>query len=213
MASPYIKTSVEKISEFSGEVEVEGELIFPVSSLAVSLIKSAHLALFRLMGYDWVLDPAGQYMGSALATIVRNGVSREAVKNLSDELPNCFNLLPKEAASEDTLSSGMIVLHFDHYEGSEHPLELGMETWGLSCLFRINDHLFLVTLPFSSKRQTGDRVLTRYRRFLTEGGMGHSACVGWLRLNGGFEFSKKLMNVTLQPRPGRSGGASEPNRE
>ena len=56
------------------------------------------------------------------------------MKNLSDELPNCFNLLPKEAASEDTLSSGMIVLLFDHYEGSEHPLELGMETWGLSCL-------------------------------------------------------------------------------
>ena len=36
----------------SPKSSVEGELIFPVSSLAVSLIKSAHLALFRLMGYD-----------------------------------------------------------------------------------------------------------------------------------------------------------------
>ena len=102
------------------------------------------------LGYRWVLDPAGEYVGSALENIVRNRVSREALKNLSDELPKCFNWLREEACPEDTLSSRLILFHFDDYDGSDNPLEQGMETWGLSCLFRMNDHLFLVTLPYSS---------------------------------------------------------------
>ena len=179
IASPHIKTSGEKMDEFRGEVDVEGELVFSPSALAVSLIRSAHLALFKLMGYRWVFDPAGQYVGAALARIVRSRVSREAVKNLSDELPNCFNWLREEASSDDTLSSRMIVFHFDNYDGSDNPFQQGMETWGLSCQFRMNEHLFLVTLPFSSNRQAEDVVLNRYRRFMTEEGKRHSACVGW----------------------------------
>ena len=210
IASPHIKTSGEKMDEFRGEVDVEGELVFSPSALAVSLIKSAHLALFKLMGYRWVFDPAGQNVGAALARIVRSRVSREAVKNLSDELPNCFNWLREEASSDDTLSSRMIVFHFDNYDGSDNPFQQGMETWGLSCQFRMNEHLFLVTLPFSSNRQAEDVVLNRYRRFMTEEGRRHSACVGWVRLDGEIEVSKEPRNVTLQPRPDRSGGASEP---
>ena len=44
IASPYIKISREKIDDFRGEVDVEGELVFSPSALAVSLVKSAHLA-------------------------------------------------------------------------------------------------------------------------------------------------------------------------
>ena len=212
ITSPYIKTTKEKMEEFRGEVDVEGELVFSQSALAVSLIKSAHLALFKLMGYRWVLDPAGQYVGSALANLARNRMNRDGVKGLSDELPNCFNWLRDEASSEDTLSSRMIVFHFDKYEESENPFELGRETWGLSCLFRINVHLFLVTLPFSSSGQAVDVTLNRYRRFLTAEGVKHSACVGRVRLDGEIEVSEKRMNVALQPRPASWAGASEPNR-
>jgi hypothetical protein len=212
IASPYIKTAREKMDDFRGKVDVEGELVFSQSALAVSLIKSAHLALFKLLGYGWVFDPAGQYVSSALARILRNRVSREAVRNLSDELPNCFNWLREEACSEDTLSSRMIVFHFEDYDGSDSPLEQGMETWGLSCLFRMNDHLFLVTLPYSSTRQAGEAVLNRYRRFMTGDGMRHSACVAWVRSDGCLEISKKPMNVTAEPRPDRSPGADKPIR-
>lgn len=213
IAIPHIKTSSEKMDEFRGHVDVEGELVFSLSALAASLIKSAHLALFKLMGYRWVLDPAGQYVGSALANLVRNRVSREVVKSLSDELPSCFSWLRDEATSEDTLSSRMIVIHFDYCDRSANPLQQGMESWGLSCVFRMNEHLFLVTLPFSSNRTNVNVTLNRYRRFLTEEGMRHSACTGWMRHDGGIEFSKHPMNMIIEPRPASSGGASEPHRE
>ena len=166
----------------------------------MSLVKSAHLAFFKLLGYRWVLDPAGQYVGAALANIVRNGVSQEAVKNLSDELPNSFNWLKEEASSEDTLSSRMIVFHFDDYNRSENPFQQGMETWGLSCQFRMNEHLFLVTLPFSSSGQAGDVDHESLQAILDRRRRETSACVGWVRLDGGIEVSKKTINVTLQSR-------------
>jgi len=105
IAVPFVKTSMDRMNEFDGPVDVEGEIVFSVPALVVSLIKSAHLALFKLTGYEWVLNPAGQYIGKRLAKLVDHDADAEAIKQLANELPNCFKMVPGPAVSEDTLSS------------------------------------------------------------------------------------------------------------
>ena len=204
IASPHIKTSGEKMDEFRGEVDVEGELVFSPSALAVSLIKSAHLALFKLMGYRWVFDPTGQYVGSALARSCDSGWPRRQSGTLSDELPNCFNWLPGGSITGATINDRLIILHFENFEGSGHPLENQIDCCGLSCVFHMNDHNFVVTLPYSFQRRPVKDVLDRYRESLTGDGVRHSTCFGWVRPDGEIEHSKLRVNLALQPRPQNS---------
>ena len=105
IAAPFVKTPVGRAAEYDGPVDVEGELVWSVPALAVSLIKSAHLALFRLVGYRWVFDPAGQYVGRQLAIVVERNADAEAVKQVAQELPNGFRIVPGQADSQDTLAS------------------------------------------------------------------------------------------------------------
>jgi hypothetical protein len=204
IASPHIKTSGEKMDEFRGEVDVEGELVFSPSTLAVSLIKAAQLALFKHMGYRWVFHPSGQYVGSALANVVRQRMDQKAVRNVFDELPNCFNWLPGGSIIEDTIKDRQIIIHFEYYEGSCHPLENQMDCWGLSCVFHMNDHSFVVTLPYSFQRRPVKDVLDRYRESLTGEGVRHSTYFGWVRPDGEIEHSKLRVNMARQPRPQKS---------
>ncbi len=196
IAAPFVKTPMDRVDEYDGPVDVEGELVFSVPALAVSLIKSAHLALFRLMGYRWVFDPAGQYVGRQLATVVEGKADADAVKHVAHELPNCFSIVPGQAGSEDTLVSRRLVLHFDYYDGSEHPLEHGMDTWGVSCLFNVNEHQFIVTLPFTSRLDGLTGALERYRSWLSEPCAKHTGYECWVRSDGELEHSRTGFNIT-----------------
>jgi hypothetical protein len=197
IAAPFVKTPKDRSGEFDGPVDVEGELVFFIPALAVSLIKAAHLAVFRLMGYEWALDPAGQFVGTRLATLVRRKADDEGARQLAKDLPKCFHLLPQPAISEDTLASGMLLLHFDTYDGEVHPLQHGMDSWGLSCLFNTNGYTWIVTLPFSLSRDGLADSLTRYSRYLSEPDVKHAAYGAWIRPDGAFEHSKQRCNIDI----------------
>jgi hypothetical protein len=89
----------------------------------------------------------------------------------------------------------MLLLHFDTYNGILHPLENGMDTWGLSCLFNTNDHTWAITLPFSLRPEGLDDSLKRYRRYLSEPNVKHAAYGAWVRSDGAFEHSKHRHNI------------------
>jgi hypothetical protein len=84
IASPFVRTPMDRKGEYDGPVDVEGELMFSIPALAVSLIKSAHLALFKLLGYEWVFGESGQYVGKLLAGVI--GCSHEGVANVCQRL-------------------------------------------------------------------------------------------------------------------------------
>ena len=50
IAAPFVKTPMNRITDLDGPVEVEGELVFPVPALMVSMIKAAHLGAVQTFG-------------------------------------------------------------------------------------------------------------------------------------------------------------------
>jgi hypothetical protein len=205
IAAPFVKTPMDRITDFDGPVDVEGEPVFLVPALMVSMIKAAHLALFKLLAYDWSLNPAGQYIGTRLAKVVQGDADAEVVKQLADQLPNCWRIMPGGAVAEDTLSSRLLMFHFDYYDGSGHPTEHGLDAWGASCIFITNDHTFTVTLPFSFDPDGLSGALGRYRRYLSEPDVTHTAYTAQVRPDGAVEHSRKAQNV-LWPRRESAGG-------
>jgi hypothetical protein len=167
IAAPHVKVPAERTGEFNGPVQVEGEIVLSLPALIVSVLKSAHLALFKLLGYHWVFNEVGQYVGERLARLVKCELDAGAVKQLADELPRaCFRMVDGGALAVDTIGSRLVMLHYDHFEGKCHPAQRGIEAWGISCLFKLNDCSFTFTLPFATEGQRLDAALNKYRTYL-----------------------------------------------
>jgi hypothetical protein len=195
IASPFVKTSMDKQHEYDGPVDVEGELVFSIPALAVSLIKSAHLALFKLLGYEWVFCQSGQYIGMLLATVVGRDADAVEVKQVASELPNCFMLLKETTLPDDTLSTQGIIFHYDYYDGPGHPAEHGKDAWAVSCWFNTNGHLWTVMLPFSIRPDGFDDAIKKYKRYMSEPAERHTAYRGQVRSDGNIEHCREGQNV------------------
>jgi hypothetical protein len=89
------------------------------------------------------------------------------------------------------------MFHFDYFDGSGHPTEHGLDAWGVSCVFTMNEHTFTVILPFSFRPDGLDDSLNRYRRYLSAPDVKHTAYGGWVRSDGAIEHSKKGSNVVF----------------
>ena len=66
VASPFLKTTTPDPADYT-DVEVETLTIVTNTAVTGSLIKSAHLAIFRTLGYRWVFSPAGDKVRRTLA--------------------------------------------------------------------------------------------------------------------------------------------------
>ncbi len=205
IATPFVRTSMDRAVEFDGPVDVQGEISFSIPALTVSLVKAAHLALFKLLGYDWVFHAAGQYVANRLAKLIGLDVNAGLVSEVARDLPNCFNLLPGPAAAADTLSSRLVVFHYDHFNGVGHPTEHGKDAWGVSCVLNLNEHTFVVTLPFAFYPDRLDLTLTRYRRHLSEPDGRHSIFSALVRDDGQVIHSKTGQTITFQRERQRDG--------
>jgi hypothetical protein len=191
IAAPFAKVPADQMNEFEGPVEIEGEIIFSIPALIVSLVKSAHLALFKLLGYRWVLHESGQYISTRLGRVVRNRVDAESVRQLADELPRkCFRMKPGKAFDVDTMSSRVLMFHYDYYDGKGHPCESGLDAWGVSCLLTFNGCSFTITLPFTFLPNGLEAAFNRYRHYLTEPAAKHSVYTGQLESDGVLSHAK-----------------------
>jgi len=200
VATPHIRIDPDKLEAFRGEVEVEGEIVFSVPALTVSLIKASHLTLFKLMGYRWVYHPAGQFIGSSLARVVRNQVSQESQKAVFEQFPKCFHLLPEGQIQETTLDHGLILLHFDPHQGNEHPLEQLIDCWGLSTLLRMNNHMWVVTLPYTCFGRSIEECMDSQKKWFAEDSSKHTAFCAWISKCGEIQHTKMSFNLSRQPR-------------
>jgi len=194
-ASPFLRTYRLEDRIYKG-LEVEWTMTVTNSAVVGSFIKSGYLALFRMLGYRWVLDAAGDKVRRALAAFYQDKADKKQSINYFAELEGSTAVLNDVSIGvEDTLEGGSLLLHYAE----------GDQTTGLlfavTCLFRANDRIVTVTLPCYKKEGYYFVAFDHYQAFLKDRSMPHNVYFGQYK-NGRFEICPvplRLQNETGPP--------------
>ncbi|MHC4248516.1 MAG: hypothetical protein ACYS9X_05245 [Planctomycetota bacterium] len=172
IASPFVRKYVLEDRKYEG-LTIEASMSFRNACLTAGMLKSAYLAIYRMLGYRWVLNAVTNKVRRALSSFFAGETSGS---------PDCFEgfdgavsaLLGKEASAiNDTLEADTLLFHRTKDEG----------LWfAVSCLFKINGCALAVTLPFYEREGYGLVALREYKRFLRNRYMPHDYF--WMRFNG-----------------------------
>lgn len=142
VASPFLRVETSEIGRHS-DVEVTWTVVVSNSAMTGALIKSAYSALFKLLGYRYVLDVAGDRVRQALAMFYQRRVTTEQAFEHFREFTGCTMVALSQDIQnrQDTLESGTLMLHYTDGKFNERIL------FAVTCLFRVNDKIVMVTLP------------------------------------------------------------------
>lgn len=120
---------------------LQGMFVTVSAAVAGAFLKAGYLALFRLLGYDWVFTEAGRFVADALRRFVVEKGTAENAKGYFEKFGDVVHIFPPGFFPMNTLQNGRILFHFDN-DGHE-----GKQLWGMSPLFHINNYTFIATLP------------------------------------------------------------------
>ena len=141
VASPFLRSSKLEPKLHKG-LQVEWLMVFTNSAVLGTLLKSAYLALFRLLGYRWVFSAAGDKVRRSLAEFYTSQAGKEGSVDYFSEYNGAFNVLLNGLPEGicDTLNDRSFWLHFA--DDSEWPI-----LFAQTCLFKVNSRLITITLP------------------------------------------------------------------
>ncbi|MGH9931973.1 MAG: hypothetical protein ACREA9_22465 [Pyrinomonadaceae bacterium] len=152
--------------------DVEAEFFLTVHDFALTgaLLKSAYLAIFRMVGYHYGLDAVGSTVRRALAEFYFQRANRTEAKNYFRDyraavivsLGGALDQLP------DTLESGWMLAHY-----AEGTAKTGI-LFASSCLFRVNSVTLVVTVPAYWQSGYSLDAMSYYRKLLADRTMKHS---------------------------------------
>lgn len=189
-ASPFLKTGRLEDKIYKG-LKVEWTITVTNSAIDGSFIKSGFLALFRMLGYRWVLNIAGDKVRRTLAAFYQDKADKKQSLKYFSEFAGSNGVVLNNVFDdvEDTLEGGSLLFHYAE----------GDQTTGLlfavTCLFRINDRIVTVTLPCYQKEGYYFVAFNHYRAFLKNRSISHNVYFGQYK-NERFEIS--IMPLRLQ---------------
>lgn len=161
VASPFIRDN-----EIAGEYkDISVEWVITVNDLALvgALIKSAYLAVFKLVGYRYAFDAVGNIVRRSLEGFFNDRANTNNARDYFARFQGSVITSLKGFLNEssDTLSGGTFLFHYD--EGrSRHRL------FAISTLFRINKATLIVTLPAVMDVDFSIEALAKYERLLKD---------------------------------------------
>jgi hypothetical protein len=120
---------------------LQGTFVTVSAAVAGAFVKAGYLALFRLLGYEWVFTEAGRIVADALRRFVADKGTAQNARSFFARFVDPVHIFPPRYFSMNTLQNARILFHFDN-DGRE-----GKQLWGMSPLFHINNYTFIVTLP------------------------------------------------------------------
>jgi len=147
MISPFLKNGRLE-NKYYKDLEVEFTMTVTNSAIIGSLLKSGYLALFRMLGYRWVLDASGDRVRRALAAFYRDKADKKQSINYFSEFDGSISVLFNDTKNDmgDTLEDGSLFFHY--VEGDQ---ETGL-LFAVTCLFHVNNRTLSVTLPCYQKK-------------------------------------------------------------
>jgi hypothetical protein len=152
--------------------DVETEFFLTVHDFAITgaLLKSAYLAIFRMVGYRYGLDAVGSTVRRALAEFYFQRANSAAAKKHFDQFRGAVIVSLGGALDEipDTLEGDRMLAHY-----AEGSAQNGL-LFACSCLFRINSTTLIVTVPAYSEYGSSLEALSYYRKLLGDRAMKHS---------------------------------------
>jgi hypothetical protein len=109
IASPFLRDSKLEPKLHKG-LQVEWLMMVTNSAVLGSVLKSAYLAFFRLLGYRWTLSAAGDKLRRALAAFYVNQADKKQSVDYFSEFNGAFNVLLNEMPEGicDTVNDGGI---------------------------------------------------------------------------------------------------------
>lgn len=172
--------------------DIESEFFLTVHDFALTgaLIKSAYLAIFKMVGYRYGLDAVGSTVRRALAEFYFQRGTRAEAKNYFRDFRGAVIVSLGGALDElpDTLDGGWMLTH--HAEGTA---KTGL-LFALSCLFRVNSVTLVVTVPAYWQVGYSLDAMSYYRKLLANRTMKHS--IHLMQFQGdSFEMSQKPLDV------------------
>ncbi len=167
IASRHVKGTLANLGGKEGLAEVRGSMSFHKPSLDGALLKSPHLALFRIAGYRWAFSAPGRYIGTTLKQFFRTAGEQSDAEALFAEFAAAFHVILNDTFSFNTLTDSTVLLH--DYLDDPH----SVDPFAISCVFAVNDRTILVTLPFCSGDCDFPARLDDYRRLLSDWQLNH----------------------------------------
>lgn len=175
IASPFLRTGSLEPTLHKG-LQVEWLMGFTNSAMLGALLKSAHLALFRLMGYRYVLSAGGDFLRQALADFYNDRADKAqsvayfskftgSVKFALDELP---------ADICGTLEDGSLWFHYEPGGFDNRAL------FAISFLFLVNGRLGTVMVPNCLDGSRFEAAYARYEATLRDWAMPQDIHCAWL---------------------------------
>jgi hypothetical protein len=175
IASPYLRTGPLE-PKLHKDLQVEWLMGFTNSAIFGSLLKSAHLALFRFMGYRHVLSPAGSYLRQALASFYIDKADKAQSSSYFSKFVGAvkpaLNDIPADACN--TLEDGAL---WFHYEPGGCVKDL---LFAVSCLFRVNGRLVTVMVPYCMDAGFFEAACARYEAILKDWSIPQDIHAAWV---------------------------------
>lgn len=174
IATPHVKGTLDDLGGSSGMAEVQGTMSFHKPSIDAAMLKAAHLALFKLAGYQWALSAAGQYASKPLRQFVRSSGSRSDVEAMFGGFSSAFHVILSPSFPFDTLADSKVILHDKLSDPGQ------ADPFAISCVFSVNARLLFVTLPFSLEENGFPHRLDEYRLLVADWNQPHRQLIASL---------------------------------
>ena len=141
IASPFLRT--DQVQGGHQSLQVEFEIAFISPAMLGAILKSAHLAMYRLLGYSYALAQGADYVRRRLARFFENKAEKAEAAAYFEEFTGAVRLLLGDipAGSGSTLEDDTFLLHFYRDGRGEK------QVFARSCLFRLNGVIFTVRMP------------------------------------------------------------------
>jgi hypothetical protein len=143
IASPFLRTDKLDPQLLKG-LQVEWLMGFTDSALLGSVLKSAYLALWNILGYRYVFMAAGDCLRQPLAKFFTDRATRAQSVNYFSKFKGAVNVFLNEIPEDhcNTVSDGLLWFHLRKAGPEERRM------FAMSCLFRVNQRMISVMVPY-----------------------------------------------------------------
>jgi len=169
-ASPFLKNGRLE-HKYYNDLLIECDMKIKNFAVIGSIIKSGYLALFRIFGYRWIFSNAGEKVRRPLSNFFHDKANKEHSAKYFADFEGSYSIILNSEFNvmEDTLEGGSLLFHctkFDH------------NLFALTCLFRVNNQMISVTLPYCQVERLYLDTVSYYRTFLKNRSMPHNVYYG-----------------------------------
>jgi hypothetical protein len=162
-ASPFLRTGPLEPKLHKG-LQVEWLMLFTDSALLGAMLKTAYLALFRLLGYGVVLSPSAGRLRQALASFYNDKAGKAESLSYFFKFAGATNVFLREGADpvRNTLDDNSLLFHYQPGGLDKDRL------FAISCLFRVNGRTITVMVPQCLDDESFDAAYPYYEAVLKD---------------------------------------------